>query len=219
MGPFFKNFLKIKKKKKKNTCFWSKIPKHGSIFGTKSLKHGYIFYSKHGLGSRGPGGTPPSKPKSSTPRALFLPAMSYNVPPSPPLLHKMLPLPLLIPSSPSQPWWIILKFILSQDAKNISFKCINLLLFTFYKFYKWLRKLKPIFQSQHGCPSSALINMQSKCSNTWKTTITINYHYYHQAIFHQKALAVFLAPLTISWSSQFGQFQRTISSMHLASRT
>ena len=26
-----------------------------------------FFTSKHGLGSRGPGGTPPSKPKSSTP--------------------------------------------------------------------------------------------------------------------------------------------------------
>ena len=36
--------------------FWSKIPKHG-----------YIFYSKHGLGSRGPDGTLPSKPKSSPP--------------------------------------------------------------------------------------------------------------------------------------------------------
>ena len=35
---------------------------------------GTFFTSKHGLGSRGPGGTPPSKPKSSTPpglRALF----------------------------------------------------------------------------------------------------------------------------------------------------
>ena len=40
--------------------FWSKIPKHG-----------YIFYSKHGLGSRGPGGTPPSKPKSSTPPDIY----------------------------------------------------------------------------------------------------------------------------------------------------
>ena len=28
---------------------------------------GTFFTSKHGLGSRGPGGTPPSKPKSSTP--------------------------------------------------------------------------------------------------------------------------------------------------------
>ena len=28
---------------------------------------GTFFYSKHGLGSQGPGGTPPSKPKSSTP--------------------------------------------------------------------------------------------------------------------------------------------------------
>ena len=64
MGPFFFNFLKIKKK---IACFWSKIPKHGSIFGAKSLNMGTFFYSKHGLGSRGPGGTPPSKPKSSTP--------------------------------------------------------------------------------------------------------------------------------------------------------
>ena len=61
---FFFKFLKIFKK---IACFWSKIPKHGSIFGAKSLKHGHIFYSKHGLGSRGPGGTPPSKPKLSTP--------------------------------------------------------------------------------------------------------------------------------------------------------
>ena len=67
MGPFF---VKIK------TNFWAcnpspenfhKIPKHGSIFWAKSLNMGTFFTSKHGLGSRGPGGTPPSKPKSSTP--------------------------------------------------------------------------------------------------------------------------------------------------------
>ena len=53
MGPFF---VKI-----------AKIPKRGSIFWAKSLNMGTFFTSKHGLGSRGPGGTPPSKPKSSTP--------------------------------------------------------------------------------------------------------------------------------------------------------
>ena len=67
MGPFS---IKIKKK------FWArnaspenfqKIPKHGSIFWAKSLNMGTFLTSKHGLGSRGPGGTPPSKPKSSTP--------------------------------------------------------------------------------------------------------------------------------------------------------
>ena len=46
---------------------FQKIPKHGSILGAKSLNMGTFFTSKHGLGSRGPGGTPPSKPKSSTP--------------------------------------------------------------------------------------------------------------------------------------------------------
>ena len=48
---------------------FQKIPKHGSIFWAKSLNMGRptFFTSKHGLGSRGPGGTPPSKPKSSTP--------------------------------------------------------------------------------------------------------------------------------------------------------
>ena len=47
---------------------FQKIPKHGSIFWAKSLNMGTFFTSKHGLGSRGPGGTPPSKTKSSTPR-------------------------------------------------------------------------------------------------------------------------------------------------------
>ena len=46
---------------------FQKIPKHGSIFWAKSLNMGTFFTSKHGLGSGGPGGTPPSKPKSSTP--------------------------------------------------------------------------------------------------------------------------------------------------------
>ena len=46
---------------------FQKIPKHGSIFWAKSLNMGTFFTSKHGLGSRGPGGIPPSKPKSSTP--------------------------------------------------------------------------------------------------------------------------------------------------------
>ena len=48
---------------------FQKIPKHGSIFWAKSLNMGTFFTSKHGLGSRCPGGTPPSKPKSSTPPA------------------------------------------------------------------------------------------------------------------------------------------------------
>ena len=55
MGPFF---VKIN---------FQKIPKHGSIFWAKSLNMGTFLTSKHGLGSRGTGGTPPSKPKSSTP--------------------------------------------------------------------------------------------------------------------------------------------------------
>ena len=58
-----KNFLGSQRKPRK----FSKNPKHGSIFWAKSLNMGTFFTSKHGLGSRGPGGTPPSKPKSSTP--------------------------------------------------------------------------------------------------------------------------------------------------------
>ena len=75
MGPFFVKIAKI---------FWAreKIPKHGSIFWAKSLNMGTFFTSKHGLGSRGPGGTPPSKPKSSTPppgfKLLHVSVVWYN---------------------------------------------------------------------------------------------------------------------------------------------
>ena len=67
MGPFFVKITKIFWARNESPENFQKIPKHGSIFGAKSLNMGTFFTSKHGLGSRGPGGTPPSKPKSSTP--------------------------------------------------------------------------------------------------------------------------------------------------------
>ena len=62
MGPIFD-----KKSLNMGPIFDPQIPKHESIFWAKSLNMGTFFTSKHGLGSRGPDGTPPSKPKSSTP--------------------------------------------------------------------------------------------------------------------------------------------------------
>ena len=68
MGPFFVKITKIFCARNASPENFPKIPKHGSIFWAKSLNMGTFFTSKHGLGFRGPGGTPPSKPKSSTPR-------------------------------------------------------------------------------------------------------------------------------------------------------
>ena len=67
VGPFFLKITKIFWVRNASPENFQKIPKHGSIFSAKSLNMGTFFTSKHGLGSRGPGGTPPSKPKSSTP--------------------------------------------------------------------------------------------------------------------------------------------------------
>ena len=67
MGPFFVKITKIFWARNASPENFQKIPKHGSIFWAKSLNMGTFFTSKHGLGSRGPGGSPPSKPKSSTP--------------------------------------------------------------------------------------------------------------------------------------------------------
>ena len=67
MGPFFVKITKIFWARNASPENFQKIPKHGSIFWAKSLNMGTFFTSKHGLGSRGPGDTPPSKPKSSTP--------------------------------------------------------------------------------------------------------------------------------------------------------
>ena len=69
MGPFFVKITKIFWARNASPENFQKIPKHGFIFWAKSLNMGTCFSSKHGLGSRGPGGTPPSKPKSSTPPA------------------------------------------------------------------------------------------------------------------------------------------------------
>ena len=57
----------------------------GPFFWAKSLNMGTFFTSKHGLGSRGPGGTPPSKPKSSTPPGCDAPP---NLPKGPLLATK-----------------------------------------------------------------------------------------------------------------------------------
>ena len=62
MGPIFDPQIP-----KHGSIFRQNHKNFGSIFWAKSLNMGTFFTSKHGLGSRGPGGTPPSKPKSSTP--------------------------------------------------------------------------------------------------------------------------------------------------------
>ena len=67
MGPFFVKITNIFWARNASPENFQKIPKHGSIFWAKSLNMGTFFTSKHGLGSQGPGGTPPSKPKSSAP--------------------------------------------------------------------------------------------------------------------------------------------------------
>ena len=67
MGPFFVKITKIFRARVASPENFQKIPKHGSIFWAKSLNMGTFFTSKHGLGSRGPGGTPPVQAKVEYP--------------------------------------------------------------------------------------------------------------------------------------------------------
>ena len=71
MGPFFVKITKIFWVRNASPENFQKIPKHGSIFWAKSLNMGTFFTSKHGLGSRGRGGTTPVQDKVEYPPGGF----------------------------------------------------------------------------------------------------------------------------------------------------